>query len=153
MTSGEFRVTIQASPERVWPWIADLARHAEWSPKPYTVEWLSGEPNAAGSRYRSVGWIPGDENHVNEGEIVESHPYDRFALRADDSDGPYANTYTLAPSGDGTEVTFRLVFPSMKGMSAVLAPALFPLVGKPEIRKRMALLKEKVEAAGSESPA
>ena len=61
MTSGEVTVTIDAPPERVWPWVADLGKHAAFSPKPYSVEWIEGEPNAVGSRYRSVGEIPTDK--------------------------------------------------------------------------------------------
>jgi uncharacterized protein YndB with AHSA1/START domain len=87
MTRGEFAVTVAASPEAVWPWVADLEKHAEWSTKPYRVEWLSGEPNRVGSRYRSVGWVPGDKEHVNESEIVEVERRTRLALRADDREG------------------------------------------------------------------
>lgn len=78
-----------------------------------------------GSHYRSVGWIPGDAHHVNEGEIIESVPNERFVLRADDDQGPFWNTFTLRPSGGGTEVTLTLVFPKMTGMVAVAAPLLF----------------------------
>lgn len=60
------------------------------SSKPYSVEWVFGEPNEVGSRYRSVGWVPGDRNHVNEGEITEVIPNQRFALRADDKEGTFA---------------------------------------------------------------
>ena len=28
MTSGEVTVTIAAPPERIWPWVADLGKHA-----------------------------------------------------------------------------------------------------------------------------
>jgi uncharacterized protein YndB with AHSA1/START domain len=147
MTSGEFEVTIDAPADRVWPWIADLGKHTEWSPKPYTVEWTSGEPNAVGSRYRSVGWIPSDKDHVNEGEIVENRPHDRFALRAHDEQGSYANTFTLAPDGPGTKVTLRLEFLKMHGMAAVMIPLLFPLLGKRDLRARMELLKTKVESS------
>ncbi len=66
------------------PWISQLEKHVQWSAKPFSVEWVSGEPNAVGSRYRSVGWVPGDKKHVNEGEITEVVPNQRFALRADD---------------------------------------------------------------------
>jgi len=147
MTGGTFNVTIDAPPDRVWPWVADLGKHAEWSPKPYSVAWTSGEPNAVGSHYRSVGAIPMDKHHVNEGEIVENRPQERFALRADDPDGPFSNVFTLTPKGAGTEVTFELRFPKMKGMHAVMAPPLFALVGKSDIRKRMAMLKAKVEGS------
>ncbi|HET9725225.1 MAG TPA: SRPBCC family protein [Actinomycetota bacterium] len=147
MTQGEFSVTIAAPPETVWPWISQLEKHVEWSSKPYSVEWLSGEPNAVGSRYRSVGWVPGDKDHVNEGVITEVVPNQRFALRADDKEGPFENTYVLKPSGGGTEVTFSLVFPKMKGVMAALVPVVFATMGKPDTRRRMEKLKATVEAA------
>lgn len=147
MTSGEFDVTIDAPVDRVWPWVADLGKHAEWSPKEYTVEWIQGEPNAVGSRYRSVGWVPGDKHHVNEGEIVENRPQERFALRSQDKDGAYNNMFTLEPSGQGTKVAFRLDFVDMKGMARFAVPMLFPLIGKKDIRARMGLLKARVEAS------
>jgi uncharacterized protein YndB with AHSA1/START domain len=147
MTSGEFNVTVDAPVDRVWPWVADLGKHAEWSPKEYTVEWIQGEPNAVGSRYRSVGWVPGDKHHVNEGEIVENRPQERFALRAQDKNGSYADTFTLEPHGQSTKVTFRLDFLKMNGMSALMVPVVFPLIGKKDIRARMALLKTRVEAS------
>jgi uncharacterized protein YndB with AHSA1/START domain len=97
---------------------------------------------------RSVGWIPSDKDHRNEGEITQSEPPKRFALRAEDTDGPYPNIFELEPVGDGqTRVTFSLEFPPQKGMNAVAVPILFSLIGKPQIRKRMELLKQKVEGS------
>jgi len=55
VTSGEFTVRIDAQPFAVWPWVADLSKHVDWSPKPYRIEWLEGEPNAVGSRFHSAG--------------------------------------------------------------------------------------------------
>jgi len=49
--------------------------------------------------------------------------------------------------GDATEVRFRLVFPKLKGAAAIFAPPLFATIGKADIRKRMQLLKERVEAS------
>lgn len=145
-TQGGFSVTIDAAPETVWPWIAELDRHAEWSPKPYQVELVSGEANKVGSRYRSVGWIPGDKSHGNDVEITEVVPHERFTLRSTDVQGDFTSSYVLRPAGAGTEVTFLLVFPRMKGVTALLAPVLFPLVGQADIRKRGRLLKQAVEA-------
>jgi uncharacterized protein YndB with AHSA1/START domain len=150
VTSGEASVTIQATPEEVWPWVADVAKHSEWSPKPFSVEWLSGEPNALGSRYRSLGWIPGEKEHSNEGEVVENLPFERFALRSSDKQGSYANTLTLVPVGYATTVTLRLEFLKINGIYALLIPIVFPFVGKASNRKRMSLLKTKVE--GSAAP-
>jgi uncharacterized protein YndB with AHSA1/START domain len=144
---GTARVTIQAPPEVVWPWIAHLDKHAEYSPKPYRVELVSGEPGAVGSRYKSVGAIPGDKNHENGVEVTESVPHSRFVLRAEDSLGAFTNSYDLRPVDGGTEVTHTLVFPKMSGLPGVMAPVLFPIVGQRDINKRMALLKTKVESA------
>jgi uncharacterized protein YndB with AHSA1/START domain len=144
---GTARATIQAPPEVVWPWVADLAKHAEYSPKPYRVELVSGEPGAVGSTYKSVGAIPGDKNHENSVEVTESVPTTRFALRAEDNLGAFTSTYDLRPVDGGTEVTFNLVFPKMSGLPGVMAPVLFPIVGQRDINKRMAMLKAKVESA------
>ena len=146
-TQGSRTVTIAAAPEAVWPWIAHVDKHGEWSPKPYSIEWISGEPNAVGSRYRSVGSIPMKKHNENEGEITASVPNERFALRADDPQGAFQNTFTLRPVGSGTEVVFHLVFPRMKPPLNAVASVLFSTSGKAEIRKRMQLLKQKVEAS------
>lgn len=145
-TQGTFSVTVQAPPEAVWPWVGDLAKHAEWSPKPYRVELVSGEPGAIGTCYRSVGWVPGDKAHANDVEITALVPGEHLALRADEEMGSFVSTYDLRPAGDGTEVVFHLEFPPLKGLTALMVPVLFPLVGKRDIRARMQLLKKKVEA-------
>jgi uncharacterized protein YndB with AHSA1/START domain len=146
-TQGTFTVTIDAPPEKVWPWVADLTRHGEYSPKPYQVELVSGETGKVGTRYRSVGAIPNDKHHHNEVEVVESVPNQRFVLRADDDLGPFTNTYVLQPAGGGTELSYTMVFPPLKGLAALAVPIVFPLVGKPDIRKRLQLLKAKVESS------
>ncbi len=84
---GTFTVTIDAPPETVWPWIGDLDRHAAWSPKPYQVALVSGEANTVGSRYRSIGRIPGDRRHENVVEITDVVPHERLILRATDAMG------------------------------------------------------------------
>lgn len=147
MTSGTFTATIAAAPDAVWPWVADLARHADWSPTPYRIEWIEGEPNAVGSRFRSVGVIPGDKDHANEGEVTENRPHTRFAIRSRDPQGEYANAFTLAPNGDGTDVTHRIEFLQMHGLAALLLPVVYPFSGKPQGRKRMRALKAKVEGS------
>jgi uncharacterized protein YndB with AHSA1/START domain len=143
----EFPVTIQAPPSVVWPWVSQLEKHAQWSTKPYRFEWISGEPNAVGSRYRSEGVIPGDRHHRNEGTITVNDPEERFALDADDPLGVFRNTYTVRDAGDGTtEVTFRVEFPQMHGLARLMSRPAFAMIGRPDTRKRMQLLKRTVEA-------
>jgi hypothetical protein len=80
-------------------------------------------------------------------EITERVERTRFAFRANDPQGVFLNEWDLRPVGEGaTEVTLTLTFPKLHGVPAVMAPILFPLVGKPDLRKRMALLKQVVES-------
>ena len=69
-----------------------------------------------------------------------------FALNATDENGTFVSTFDLLPVDGGTQVTFHIVFPAMKGLSAVMVPLLFPIVAKPDFRKRLGLLKEKIES-------
>ena len=148
MTGGTFTTTIQAPPEKVWAMVGDFATHASWSPKDYSIEWTKGEPNQVGSTFHSVGWVPGNKHNANDGEITERVEPTRFAFTAKDREGTFTDEWDLRPTGDGgTEVAFTLTFPKMHGMAAVMAPIAFPLVGKSDIRKRLAMLKKTVESS------
>lgn len=143
-----FTVTINATPEQIWPYIGDLKRHDEWSPKPFAIEWISGEPNAIGSTYRSKGYLPQDKDHSMEGTVISSDAPKRFAVRSHDKDGEFVNTLELAPQGGQTVVTRTVEFPVPKGAFVVLLPILLPIVIRPGIQKGMNLLKTKVEGSG-----
>jgi len=146
-TQGTFTVTIDAPPDQVWPWVADLTKHGDYSPGQFSAELLSGEMGKVGTKYRSVGVIPGDKQHSNEVEVVEAVPNERLVLRSEDKLGSFTNTYVLRPAGSGTEVSHTIAFPPLKFPMSLMIPILFPIVGKRDGRKRMELLKAKVEAA------
>jgi uncharacterized protein YndB with AHSA1/START domain len=149
MLGGTFDVTIQAPPEKVWALVADIGTHASWSPKDYSMRWIAGEPNDIGSTFHSIGSIPGNRHNENDVEITERVEPTRFAFRATDPQGVFFNEWDLQPVGDdATKVTLTLTFPKLHGMPAVMAPILFPLVGKADLRKRMLLLKQAVETRG-----
>ncbi len=143
---GDFKISINASPEAVWTFLGDVSRHVDWSPKPYRVALISGDANSVGSKYESFGWVPGDKDHRNECQIVESVPNARLVLNAIDPQGIFKNTYVLTSSGSATIVDYSLEFPKLSGVTAILAPIAFPLVGKADIRKRLNLLKAKAES-------
>ena len=147
MTGGTFTTTIQAPPEQVWAVVANVGTHASWSPKPYTMEWTGGESNQVGATFHSSGWVPGNKHNENDVEITERVEPTRFAFNATDPQGVFVNEWDLRPDGNGgTEVAFTLTFPKMHGVVAVMAPILFPLTGKRDIRARMTKLKQTVES-------
>ena len=139
---------INAPIEAVWPWIAHLDKHSEWSPKPFKIELLQGEMNAVGSTYRSTGFIPPmEKNHENSVEITESVLNSRFVFKAHDANGYFENIWTLKSVDGGTEVTYHHKFPKMVGMGRILLPLLLPIVGKKDEMKRLGILKSKVESS------
>ncbi|MEI8066956.1 MAG: SRPBCC domain-containing protein [Actinomycetes bacterium] len=137
---------INAPVEKVWPLISDLTQHSLWSPKPHSIELVSGAAGAVGSRYQSVGEVPpADKHHKNEVEITEVIPNSKFVFEAYDENGTFINTFTLTPVGSGTKVTFQHDFPRMVGMGRILLPLLLPIVGKRDGMVRLGLLKSIAE--------
>jgi uncharacterized protein YndB with AHSA1/START domain len=145
--SWVYKVSIAAPPERVWPLVGDLGRHGEWSPKPYRVEWLSGEPNAAGSAFRSIGWLPQDKEHEMEGTVEVSEPLKVFEVLTHDDKEEWRNRYELTPSGSGTVVTKTATGPHMTGAKAALRSAIFAAFVSRGMQKGLDNLRERAETA------
>jgi uncharacterized protein YndB with AHSA1/START domain len=140
-------IAINRPPEDVWPLVGDLDRHHEWSPKPYRVEWLSGEPNAVGSRLRSIGWLPQDKEHVMEGSITANEPGKVLEVTTADKGGEWTNRYEVAPAGAGTIVTKTRIAPPMSGVKKAVFSVVNAVFITQAVQKGMELLKSRAEAA------
>ena len=137
---------INAPIDSVWPLVSDITKHSQWSPKPYSVELISGVNGAVGSKYRSTGFVPpADKNHRNDVEITEVVPGSKIVFTAHDDNGYFKNTFKLESVNQGTRVTFQHDFPRMKGMGRILLPLLLPLTGKKDAMVRLGKLKAKAE--------
>ena len=140
-------VTIDAAPEKVWSLVGDLARHADWSPKPYRVEWLSGEPNVVGSTFRSVGWLPNDKDHEMEGRVSASEPSKLFEVVSHDAKEEWTNRFELTPSGSQTAVTKTMTGPPLSGAKKAMFSIVFALFVRGAVQKGMNMLKAKAEGS------
>jgi hypothetical protein len=140
-----FSVTINATPEQVWPLVGDLGRMKEWSPKPYKVEWLSGAPNAVGSTFRSTGWLPQDKHHVMEGAVTVNEPMKTFEVVTHDDNEEWTNRYELWPSESQTTVTKTAIGPPLTGFKKAARTAIFALYVNGAMQKGMNNLKARVE--------
>lgn len=137
---------VNAPIDAVWPWVSDITKHSQWSPKPYSVELISGVNGAVGSKYRSTGFVPpAEKNHRNDVEITEVIPGSKIVFTAHDENGFFKNTFQLESVGQGTQVTFQHDFPKMKGIGRILVPLLVPLTGKRDAMVRLGKLKAKAE--------
>lgn len=137
---------INAPMDAVWPWVSDITKHTQWSPKSYSVELISGANGAVGSKYRSIGVVPpANKKNQNDVEITEVIPGSKIVFTAHDENGYFKNTFKLEKVNEGTEVTFQHDFPKMKGVGRILLPLLLPLTGKKEAMVRLGKLKAKAE--------
>jgi uncharacterized protein YndB with AHSA1/START domain len=145
--TATFTVTINATPDQVWPFVGDLGRMGEWSPKPYSVEWLSGEPNADGSTFRSTGWLPNDKAHKMEGTVKVNEPTKTFEVVSHDDNEEWTNRYDLTPSGSQTTVTKTAIGPPLTGFKKLARSAIFAVYVNGAMQKGLNMLKEKVESS------
>lgn len=142
-------ISVNAKPEQVWPLVADLARHHEWSPKPYKMEWLSGEPNAVGSTFRSMGWLPQDKHHVMEGTVTVNDPMNTFEVVTHDAKEEWTNRFDLSSSGPQTTVTKTMIGPPLSGVKKAAFSVIFVLLVKGPVQKGMNMLRARAEAAAA----
>jgi uncharacterized protein YndB with AHSA1/START domain len=145
--SPTWTVTINATPDKVWPMIANLERHTDWSPKPYRMEWVSGEPNAVGSTFRSVGWLPNDKNHEMDGRVSANEPQKVFEVVTHDDKQEWTNRYELSPSGTQTTVTKAMTGPPLSGVQKAIYAVAFAVFVRGGVQKGMNMLKAKVEGS------
>jgi hypothetical protein len=116
-------------PDRVWPLVADLTRHGDWSADPLTVTAVDGG-------YESVATSKGREFRARLTE-TESVPPSRYAFRAVDATGEYEHVITLAHDGAGTRVTRVVTATGLTLAQRVLFYAVLPVVKKPNARKAL----------------
>lgn len=138
-------VTVDRPAEQVFDYLVDVTKHAEWSPKPYRVEGVTG-PVAVGTTYASYGWLPGQKDHRNDVAVTAVDRPHRFVLTATEKGEQFVNTFTLTQRGDVTDVARTIDMPRPPGVFGLLFPLLKPAVIRPGVAKGMSMLKERVEA-------
>lgn len=141
-----FTTTIDRSPEDVFDYIADVSRHAEWSPKPFRVEGSTG-PVKVGDTFASVGAIPGDKNHRNEVTVTECSPPRRLVLDSLEKNEHFINTFELEPQGSGTRLTRTMDAPRPPFPVSVLFPLIMAAFIRPDVQKGLRNLKAKLESS------
>ena len=142
--SATYTITIERPPEAVFDYLADVSRHAEWSPKPFRTEGQSG-PVKAGDTFATVGTIPGDKNHRNEVTVTECSPPRRLVLDSMEKGEHFINTFELEPDGTGTRVMRTMETPPPPFPLSLVFPLIMALVIKPDVNKGLRSLKANLE--------
>ena len=144
-----WKVEIKASPDKVWAYVGDLKKHSEWSPKTYRANWLSGAPDAVGSRFESFGWLPGKSENRMEGEVTENNPLRRYAVKSwgEKKNETFVNTFVLASIGDTTTVEKIQDAPEPTGFMKIGWPILNAVFVHGAQQKGLDMLKARVEGS------
>lgn len=143
-SAESFTVTIDRAPDVVFDYIADVSKHAEWSPKPYRVEGTAG-PVKVGDTFTSIGTIPGDKNHRNEVTVTECAAPRRLVLDSEEKGEHFINTFELVAEGSGTRLTRTIDAPQPPFPLSVLFPLIMVAFIKPDVNKGLRNLKSNLE--------
>lgn len=108
------RVTIRASCEEVWRWIADPDQIARWNPKLVAIDRGGGGPLRLGERFDAVYRMKGRDRETSC-EVVEVREPDLLIIRnrpmPDRPAGAYVDEcYRLRPARQGTRLVQEIDF-------------------------------------------
>jgi hypothetical protein len=142
-----FKIQVQAAPEAVFDYLADVSRHTEWAnPKSsMTMEDVSGGAAGAGHKYRSTGVFTGKKVSADI-EVTAFERPTHFAIRTSQhqegkKDVWYENDYRLRAESGGTLVEKRLT----GGLNPVIFFVAYPAI-RADAMTSLRKLKARLEA-------
>lgn len=147
-----WKIHIDAPPAKVYDYVADVGRHAEWASAADDMKIASDSPGAAavGSTYSAEDTLLGKRNPSKVTITALERP-DRVEIEAEDASGISGHVFTFTPEAGGTLVTRRIY--GVK--QPFLGPILFLLFkSKIDVNFNGALqnLKRKMEAGAAAQP-
>jgi carbon monoxide dehydrogenase subunit G len=120
-------VETNAAPGAVFAYLSDFTTTEEWDPGTVDTTRVSGD-GGVGTTYRNVSSFLGRKTELTY--TVTTHEPDRlFALRGENKTVVARDTMEIAPSGDGTRVTYTAEF-EFQGVARFVAPLLSPALKK-----------------------
>jgi len=135
--------TVNAKPEMVFVYVADLMKHSEWSANPLTIEAVSISPKIIGNQYRSIAVVNGitlnAELHVTDYQVPV-----RFGFEGQDPTGKFSHQFTFASLNNETRVVRQINFTLSKRQWVMFLMLYFP-VRRPAAKKALRLLKQRLE--------
>jgi len=108
MASYSKSTTINAPPERVFSYVADLPRHSEWAQHNLEVTQTSPGAIGVGSTFDTVGHLLGAQHESQT--VTEYAPGKRFAFESKGALGVTRNSFDVEATDGGARVTKSLEF-------------------------------------------
>ena len=102
---------IQATPEQVWPFLADPIIQAAWNPKIISIERATDSPVKTGETYTMIATMSGREN-TSQVEVIDVSEPGQLVFRHHVSNPgrefKVTETFTISPTRKGTRVTHAI---------------------------------------------
>jgi hypothetical protein len=146
-------ITIQAPPEKVFPWMNDLEKGRAWSPweklDPNMKRTHSGPANGKGAVY---AWDGNKDVGAGRMEIIESIPPSKVVMNLDfirPMEGHNQVEYVLEPQGKATNVTWAMYGPTPYISKVICVFMNMDKMVGTQFEKGLADLKALVETGGA----
>ena len=140
----EETIQIQAPASTVFDYVADVRRHPEWAAQRLQVR-ARGRDTDPLNTYDSTARLGLPIRGTIR--IVSAEPPLRFAYECEDMSGHHLWTMSLRTVGGGSRLTMRVERLAGPLWVRLLQPILmWPLVGRPGVRKALVNIKRSVEA-------
>ena len=143
----EQSITINASPEAAFNYVADIDKHVEWAQPGHklSIEKTSEGAVGQGSTFASVGHQFGENNDTVT--ITEFVPNERVVYESEGNAGVIRHSFELSASEEGVELTKTFDPVSTKMPFTILAPIAKLLSVPGTLRGDLGRIKEKLEAS------
>lgn len=141
----ERSVTINASPEEVFAYVADITKHPEWAQPAHRLEIqkMSEGPIGQGSTFKSVGHQFGrNEDTVT---ITEYVPNQRVVYEASGNAGLLRHSFEVAPADGGVRLTKSVDIVQAKFPLTLLAPLVKMFIIPGSLDGDLQRIKQRIE--------
>ena len=145
MASFQQSITVSASPETAFGYLADLTKHPEWAAHKLEVQPASEGPAAAGSTFSAIGHEMG--THRATVKITELSP-ERIAYEAEDDTGHFRHWISISAARDGGAEITKGVEPLRTNLMLTLLKPLMPMMVSRGLKGDLQRIKQRLEAQG-----
>ena len=139
---AEKSTTIQASPQQVFDYVADLTRHSEWASQSMECRQEGAGPIGEGTKFAHTGKQMG--THHDEVTVTEYRPGSRVAWESKGDAGHARHWFDIRGQDGTTELTKGVEFVKMSGSSRMATPLLLLLLPA-AMNKDLKRIKAKLE--------
>jgi uncharacterized protein YndB with AHSA1/START domain len=143
----EMSIYIDAAPEKLFRYVADISRHAEWSTQRLSITSEPDPEHGSSTTFAStalVGFLLPVTGHIR---VIAEEPPVRFVYECQDISGHYRWTMLLQPEGKGARLTQRMERLQGPLWIRLTQPGLvWPLYGRRAVGKGLANIRAHLEA-------